>query len=126
MKHRIVKLHPALAEAANHIVAAVHEMSAAAPPSTQPTTSTGYSYSLDALSDEDDSSEVNFMAHNASLKGISWTFFTGKTKAVEVWWEDFCSLEGKKTKYKVYSTIDIVIPGLLRGKPYVLSQTARG
>ncbi|XP_046687052.1 ubiquitin-like protein 7 [Homalodisca vitripennis] len=51
---RIVELHPALAEAANHIAAAVHEEAIAAPTSTQPTTSSGYSYSLDALSDDDE------------------------------------------------------------------------
>lgn len=57
---RIVELHPALAEAANHIAAAVHEDAMAATPSSQPTTSSGYSYSLDALSDDDemDSSQV--------------------------------------------------------------------
>jgi len=51
---RIVELHPALAEAANHIAAAVHEEAITASSSTQPTTSSGYSYSLDALSDDEE------------------------------------------------------------------------
>lgn len=50
---RIVELHPALAEAANHIAAAVHEEAVTGNASTQPTTS-GYSYSLDALSDDEE------------------------------------------------------------------------
>ncbi|XP_054287063.1 ubiquitin-like protein 7 [Macrosteles quadrilineatus] len=51
---RIVELHPALAEAANHIAAAVHEEAITASATTQPTTSSGYSYSLDALSDDEE------------------------------------------------------------------------
>uniref|UniRef100_A0A1B6DYT1 Ubiquitin-like protein 7 n=1 Tax=Clastoptera arizonana TaxID=38151 RepID=A0A1B6DYT1_9HEMI len=49
---RIRDLHPALAEAANHLVAVVHEDSAASP-STQPSSS-GFSYSLEALSEDDE------------------------------------------------------------------------
>lgn len=57
---RIAELHPSLAEAASQIAAAVHE-EAAAGSSTNQGTSSGYSYSLDALSDDDeemDSSQV--------------------------------------------------------------------
>ncbi|KAJ9580541.1 hypothetical protein L9F63_024281 [Diploptera punctata] len=50
---RIIELHPSLAEAANHIAAAVHEEAATAS-SSNPGTSSGYSYSLDALSDEEE------------------------------------------------------------------------
>lgn len=55
-----MELHPALAEAANHIAAAVHEEAMTATPSSQPTTSSGYMYSLDTLSDDEemDSSQV--------------------------------------------------------------------
>lgn len=60
MCFRIVELHPALAEAANHIAAAVHEEAVTGNPTTQPTTS-GYSYSLEGLSDDEemDSSQVS-------------------------------------------------------------------
>jgi hypothetical protein len=56
---RIAELHPALAEAANHIAAAVHEEAATGNVTNQGSSS-GYSYSLDALSDEEemDSSQV--------------------------------------------------------------------
>jgi hypothetical protein len=56
---RIAELHPSLAEAANHIAAAVHE-EAATGNATSQASSSGYSYSLDALSDEEemDSSQV--------------------------------------------------------------------
>ncbi|KAL1117823.1 hypothetical protein AAG570_004138 [Ranatra chinensis] len=50
---RIVELHPALAEAANHIAAAVHE-DALSVTSLQPSTSSGYANVNDLLSDEDD------------------------------------------------------------------------
>ncbi|XP_075221282.1 ubiquitin-like protein 7 [Lycorma delicatula] len=51
---RIVELHPALAEAANNIAAAVHEEALAGNGSNNSATSSGYSYSLDALSDDDE------------------------------------------------------------------------
>lgn len=53
-------MHPALAEAANHIVAAVHEEALTGNATNSSVTSSGYSYSLDALSDDDemDSSQV--------------------------------------------------------------------
>lgn len=56
---RVVEAHPCLAEAANSIVAVVHEEAASALV-TNPSTSSGYSYSLDALSDDEemDSSQV--------------------------------------------------------------------
>lgn len=56
---RIAELHPSLAEAANHIAAVVHE-EAATGSATNQGSSSGYSYSLDALSDEEemDSSQV--------------------------------------------------------------------
>lgn len=50
---RIVELHPALAEAANHIAAAVHE-EAVSGSSSHPSTSTGLAHLMDMLSDEDD------------------------------------------------------------------------
>nr|CAD7448528.1 unnamed protein product [Timema bartmani] len=50
---RVAELHPALAEAANHIAAVVHEEATTGSSSTQGQSS-GYSYSLDALSDEED------------------------------------------------------------------------
>ncbi|CAG2059524.1 unnamed protein product, partial [Timema podura] len=49
----VAELHPALAEAANHIAAVVHEEATTGSSSTQGQSS-GYSYSLDALSDEED------------------------------------------------------------------------
>lgn len=56
---RIVKSHPILAEAAYCIEAAIDEESWS-PEATNPGTSSGYSYSLDALSDDEevDSSQV--------------------------------------------------------------------
>jgi hypothetical protein len=59
LNFRIAELHPALAEAANHIAAAVHEEAATGNASSQGSSS-GYSYSLEALSDEEemDSSQV--------------------------------------------------------------------
>ncbi|GLV31919.1 hypothetical protein CBL_07678 [Carabus blaptoides fortunei] len=50
---RIAELHPSLAEAANHIAAAVHEEASTTNPN-QPGTSSGYSYSLEALSDDEE------------------------------------------------------------------------
>ncbi|XP_021922088.1 ubiquitin-like protein 7 isoform X2 [Zootermopsis nevadensis] len=50
---RIAELHPSLAEAANHIAAVVHE-EAATGSATNQGSSSGYSYSLDALSDEEE------------------------------------------------------------------------
>lgn len=50
---RIAELHPSLPEAANQIAAAVHEEASSAN-SNQPGTSSGYSYSLEALSDDEE------------------------------------------------------------------------
>ncbi|XP_069696661.1 ubiquitin-like protein 7 isoform X2 [Periplaneta americana] len=50
---RIAELHPSLTEAANHIAAAVHEEAATGSAANQGSSS-GYSYSLDALSDEEE------------------------------------------------------------------------
>ncbi|KAJ4446849.1 hypothetical protein ANN_13548 [Periplaneta americana] len=60
---RIAELHPSLTEAANHIAAAVHEEAATGSAANQGSSS-GYSYSLDALSDEEemDSSQMWFIA----------------------------------------------------------------
>ncbi|XP_049835899.1 ubiquitin-like protein 7 isoform X1 [Schistocerca gregaria] len=58
---RIAEAHPALAEAAGHIAAAVQEEAATSShPTDLPGSSSGYSYSLDGLSDDDemDSSQV--------------------------------------------------------------------
>lgn len=53
---RIAFHHPSLIEAANHIAAHVHEETASVNTS-RAGTSTGYSYSLEALSDDDDEME---------------------------------------------------------------------
>lgn len=74
----IAELHPSLIEAANHIAAHVHE-EAATVNATQPSTSTGYSYSLEALSDDEemDSSssdpprEGHGLTRNASYNAIT-------------------------------------------------------
>lgn len=50
---RIATHHPSLIEAANHIAAHVHEETASVN-NSRAGTSTGYSYSLEALSDDDD------------------------------------------------------------------------
>lgn len=62
---RVVEAHPSLAEAANSIVVVLHEEAATAS-TTNPSTSSGYSYSLDALSDDEemDSSQVNLNTTN--------------------------------------------------------------
>lgn len=66
---RIVELHPALAEAANHIAAAAHE-EAVSSNNCGPSTSAGFSQLMDVLSDEDDmeSSQVSRITNrNLSL-----------------------------------------------------------
>lgn len=50
---RIAELHPSLVEAANHIAAVVHKEATTVNPNT-PGTSSGYSYSLEALSDDEE------------------------------------------------------------------------
>lgn len=55
---RIAELHPSLIEAAHHIAAHVHE-EAANINQNQAGTSSGYSYSLDALSDDEDMESPN-------------------------------------------------------------------
>ncbi|XP_063223401.1 ubiquitin-like protein 7 [Bacillus rossius redtenbacheri] len=50
---KLAEQHPHLVEAANHIAAAVHEEAAAGTATSQASTS-GYSYSVDALSDDDE------------------------------------------------------------------------
>lgn len=57
---RVVEAHPTLAEAAHYVVAVVHEEAVSQAVSTNPSTSSGYSYMLDALSDDEemDSSQV--------------------------------------------------------------------
>lgn len=67
---RIVELHPALAEAANNIAAAVHEEAIATTPSSQPTTSSGYSYSLEALSDDEEMDSSQVTSFNDKIKYI--------------------------------------------------------
>lgn len=49
----LVRVHPILLEAVPHILAHVHEAQTSSNPN-QASTSTGYSYSLEALSDDDD------------------------------------------------------------------------
>lgn len=50
---RIAELHPSLVEAANHIAVVVREEASRVNPNT-PGTSSGYSYSLEALSDDEE------------------------------------------------------------------------
>ncbi|KAL0270686.1 UNVERIFIED_CONTAM: hypothetical protein PYX00_008009 [Menopon gallinae] len=51
---RVVEAHPSLAEAAHYIVAVVHEEAASPAVTSHPSTSSGYSYTLDALSDDEE------------------------------------------------------------------------
>uniref|UniRef100_A0A0A9YLF5 Ubiquitin-like protein 7 n=1 Tax=Lygus hesperus TaxID=30085 RepID=A0A0A9YLF5_LYGHE len=51
---RVIELHPALAEAANHIVAAAHEEAVSSANSGQAGTSSGFSHLLENFSDDDD------------------------------------------------------------------------
>lgn len=51
---RTADLHPSLIEAAQQIAAHVHEEATNAATTTAPSTSTGYSYSLEALSDDEE------------------------------------------------------------------------
>lgn len=75
---KIAKEHPSLIEAANYIAAHVHE-EAANVNQNQATTSTGYSYSLEALSDDEemDSSssdpprEAQPLTRNSSYNAIT-------------------------------------------------------
>lgn len=75
---KIAKTHPTLIEAANYIAAHVHE-EAANVNQNQATTSTGYSYSLEALSDDEemDSSssdpprEAQPLTRNSSYNAIT-------------------------------------------------------
>lgn len=69
--------HPVLIEAANYIISRVQDEQANVSPN-QPTTSTGYSYSLEALSDDDDmdsNSDTNVSQHpltrNSSYNAIT-------------------------------------------------------
>ncbi|KAK9506672.1 hypothetical protein O3M35_008564 [Rhynocoris fuscipes] len=73
---RIVELHPALAEAANHIAAAAHE-EAVLSNNGGPSTSTGLSH-LDALSDEDDmeSSQSSDSVHQGVSRNQSFSAIT--------------------------------------------------
>ncbi|KRT82997.1 Ubiquitin, partial [Oryctes borbonicus] len=76
---RIATLHPSLIEAANHIAAHVHEETTSVS-NSRAGTSTGYSYSLEALSDDDDemessqsepSRETNPLTRNTSYGTIT-------------------------------------------------------
>lgn len=74
----MIEKHPVLLEAGSHILAHVHEEQASLNPN-QPSTSTGYSYSLEALSDDDEemdsSSETSFsqnpLSRNTSFNAIT-------------------------------------------------------
>lgn len=66
--HRVVETHPALAEAINHIVAAVHGELGSTPVNSLPA---AYSYLLDALSDDDD--VESSQADQAGSSGTSQT-----------------------------------------------------
>lgn len=67
---RMAKQHPTLIEAANNIAAHIHESTTS--PQDQAGTSTGYSYSLEALSDEDEEMESsNDLSRNSSYNAIT-------------------------------------------------------
>lgn len=70
---RVSEQHPSLIEAANYIAAHIHEEQANVD-SNQASTSTGYSYSLEALSDDEDmESNRDFipLARNTSYNAIT-------------------------------------------------------
>lgn len=74
---KVAEEHPVLIEAANYIISRVQDEQANVSPN-QPTTSTGYSYSLEALSDDDDmdsNSDTNVSQHpltrNSSYNAIT-------------------------------------------------------
>lgn len=74
---KLTKEHPILFEAAPHILAMVHEDQTSSNPN-QASTSTGYSYSLEALSDDDDmdsTSDTNItqnpLTRNTSFNAIT-------------------------------------------------------
>ncbi|XP_073979135.1 ubiquitin-like protein 7 isoform X2 [Rhodnius prolixus] len=67
---RIVELHPALAEAANHIAAAAHE-EAVSSNNCGPSTSAGFSQLMDVLSDEDDMESSQGVSRQQSFSAIT-------------------------------------------------------
>ncbi|XP_018566538.1 ubiquitin-like protein 7 [Anoplophora glabripennis] len=74
---KVAEEHPVLIEASNYIISRVQDEQANVSPN-QPTTSTGYSYSLEALSDDDDmdsNSDTNVSQHpltrNSSYNAIT-------------------------------------------------------
>ncbi|KAJ8925135.1 hypothetical protein NQ315_001317 [Exocentrus adspersus] len=74
---KVAEEHPVLIDAANYIITRVQDEPANISPN-QPTTSTGYSYSLEALSDDDDmdsNSDTNVSPHpltrNSSYNAIT-------------------------------------------------------
>lgn len=82
---KLVKEHPILLEAAPHILAHVHEDQASSNPD-QPSTSTGYSYSLEALSDDDDmdsNSDTN-LSQNPITRNSSFNAITAAQLAAAI------------------------------------------
>lgn len=82
---RVADLHPSLIEAANQIAAHVHE-EASTVNQNQPGTSTGYSYSLDALSDDEDmdSSESNNRESHPLTRNTSYSAITAAQLAAAI------------------------------------------
>ncbi|XP_039291880.1 ubiquitin-like protein 7 [Nilaparvata lugens] len=82
---RIVEVHPALAEVANHIVASVHE-DCAQGGSQSAAPASGYSYSLEALSDDDemDSSQSSDSQHHGLSRQASYSTITAAHLAAAI------------------------------------------
>lgn len=82
---RVADLHPSLIEAANQIAAHVHE-EASTVNQNQPGTSTGYSYSLEALSDDEDmdSSESNNRESHPLTRNTSYSAITAAQLAAAI------------------------------------------
>lgn len=82
---KLAKEHPILLEAAPHILALVHEDQTGSNPN-QASTSTGYSYSLEALSDDDDmdsTSDTN-IAQNPLTRNTSFNAITAAQLAAAI------------------------------------------
>ncbi|CAH1170270.1 unnamed protein product [Phaedon cochleariae] len=82
---KMAQEHPILLDAASHIISHVHEEQANVNPN-QATTSTGYSYSLEALSDDDDmdSSSDSNMAQNSLSRNSSFNAITAAQLAAAI------------------------------------------
>ncbi|XP_057662578.1 ubiquitin-like protein 7 [Diorhabda carinulata] len=82
----MIEKHPVLLEAGSHILAHVHEEQASLN-TNQPSTSTGYSYSLEALSDDDeemDSSSDTSFSQNPLSRNTSFNAITAAQLAAAI------------------------------------------